>query len=282
MRQDVYRGCGRLAPDGGLRGMIPFQVYMLRGRDFSNAGRISSSIKRVLKENKFDPGVIQRIAIITYEAEINLACYTYYGYLWIYFLNDRIKIVVKDSGQGITDIALAMKEGYSTASEEIKRLGFGAGMGLANIKKNSDLMFLHSLPGIGTTLQIEVLLNPDQKREPMNITMEEVLTRTNFTLLTEGIDLTRNVTGGFAGDMLSDVNANSREGNIWITILAHPNGIAVASLKEHAGIIISGGIKPGGDFLERALRENIPVLFSELSTYEVVTILSGLGITANH
>jgi len=261
--------------------MIPVQVYMLRGRDFSNAGRISGSIKRVLKEHRYQPEIIQRIAIITYEAEINLACYTYYGYLWVYYLHDRIKIVVKDSGEGIADIELAMQEGFSTASEEIKRLGFGAGMGLANIKKNSDLMFLHSLPGIGTTLQIEVLLHADSRREPMSITMEDLLIKTNFKLLTEGIDLNRQVTGGFVGDMLSDVNANSREGNVWVTILAHPNGIAVASLKEHAGVIVSGGIKPNQDYLERALRENIPVLFTELSSYEVVTILSSLGISAN-
>ena len=92
--------------------MNAVQFYMLKGKDFSNAGRISISIKRYLREKNYPTQVIQRVAIMTYEAEINLACYTRYGYFFVYFLDDQIKIIVKDRGQGIEDIDLAMQEGF--------------------------------------------------------------------------------------------------------------------------------------------------------------------------
>ena len=255
--------------------------YMLRGRDFANAGRISTSIKRYLRDNNYPSHIIQRVAIVTYESEINLACYTHYGYIFVYLLEDSIRIVVKDRGQGIEDIDQAMQEGFSTASDEIRKLGFGAGMGLSNIKKNSDKLTIHSVPGFGTWLAIDVRLNTGGGGGTMGISLKDIMDKTGFQLLTEGSDLSKEITGGYAGDLLSDVNANAREGNVWVTVLTHPNAAAVASLKDLAGIIIAGGIRPGKEFTERAYAEKVPVLFTDVSAYEVVSILSSLGVSGN-
>lgn len=261
--------------------MQPVQYYMIRGGDFANAGRISTTVKRLLKESDFPVHVIQRAAIVTYEAEINLACYTRIGYFLVYFLDDRVKIVVRDRGQGIEDIDLAMQEGFSTASDEIRKLGFGAGMGLANIKKNSNALYIHSVPGFGTSLIADVLSKAEVKGEEMSLTVKDICEKTGFQLLTDGVDLSRQVSGGYSGDLLSDVNANARPGNIWVTVLTHPNVAAVAGLKELAGVVIAGGIRPGKDFMERANSEKMPILFTDISAFEVITILSSLGITGN-
>lgn len=261
--------------------MSAVQFYMLKGKDFSNAGRISISIKRYLRENNYPTQVIQRVAIMTYEAEINLACYTRYGYFFVYFLDDQIKIIVKDRGQGIEDIDLAMQEGFSTASDEIRKLGFGAGMGLANIKKNSDYLIIHSVPGLGTRLEFNVALNTEKRGNRMGISLQEVREKANFELITDGLDCSRDITAGYVGDLLSDVNANVQAGNLWVTVLTHPNAVAVAALKDLAGVIIAGGIRPGRDFVQRAMAEGLPILFTPLSSFEVAAILSSMGITGN-
>lgn len=263
--------------------MVGLYAFTLKGGDFANAGRISTTIKRLLKENGYPGSVIQRVAIVIYESEINVASYAEVGYFFIYFNDHGIKIVIKDRGGGIEDIRLAMQEGFSTASEEVRRLGFGAGMGLPNIKKYAHKLTIYSKPGRGTRVYVYVHLgNSDRGAGTMAITMQQVLEKSNFTLLNETGDMSQLVSGGYAGDMLSDVNANGRKGNIWITMLTHPNAIAVASLKDFAGIVITGGIQPGEDYIQRADEENIPVLFTELSSYETVMVLASMGIEGNH
>jgi len=257
--------------------------YSLKGGDFANAGRISTSIKRQLKENDYPGKIIQRVAIVTYESEINVASYAQVGYFFVYFNEQSVKIVIKDRGSGIQDVRLAMQEGFSTASDEVRRLGFGAGMGLPNIKKYAHKLTINSKPGTGTRLCIYVNLEKSGKGAgTMAITMQNVLEKSNFTLLNDSVDLSQTVSGGYVGDMLSDVNANGRKGNIWITMLTHPNAIAVASLKDFAGIIITGGIQPADDYIKRAAEEGIPVLFTELSSYEAVILLSSMGVEGNH
>ncbi|MGV7931024.1 MAG: ATP-binding protein [Spirochaetota bacterium] len=261
--------------------MYPVQFYHLKGKDFFNAGRTSTTIKRFLREKEYPPRVIQRVAIIAYEAEINIVCYTDYGYFFLYFLDDRVRIVVKDRGQGIEDIDQAMQEGFSTASDEIRKLGFGAGMGLANIKKNADRLHIQSVPGVGTVLEIDVLVNSEGRSDSMGTTLREIMNRANLENLTDGLDLDKAVTGGYAGDLLSDVNANSSAGNVWVTVLTHPNVTAVAGLKDLAGVIIAGGIRPGADFVEKAFAERIPILFTEMSAFDVVAMLSTVGVSGN-
>lgn len=120
--------------------------------DFSMAGRASSQIKKVLKQLQVEPKVIKRIVVAIYEAEVNVVAHSVGGKLSALFDEKGIEIELKDKGPGIADIELAMQTGYSTASKAVRNMGFGAGMGLPNIKKNTDELAIKSKVGVGTTL----------------------------------------------------------------------------------------------------------------------------------
>ena len=131
------------------------QVFEIKGHDFNNAGIVSTQIKSILKELGIDQKVIRRTVIATFEAEMNVVMYADKAELSLILKQDHINIIVEDKGQGIENIELAMKEGYSTATEEMREKGFGAGMGLPNIDKNSDVFDLKSEVGVGTTLNLK-------------------------------------------------------------------------------------------------------------------------------
>lgn len=128
-------------------------IFFVQGRDFVDAGVVSSEIKRTLKEKGIPEAVIRRIAVITFEAEVNIISYADQGTIQLFVEPDAITIDASDIGQGIADIELALQEGYSTADDSIREMGFGAGMGLANIKKYSDIFELSSELGTGTRLK---------------------------------------------------------------------------------------------------------------------------------
>lgn len=132
------------------------QSFSIAGGDFTNAGEVSSKVKKILQEAGISPKVIRRATIATYEAEMNVVCYARQGTLTLSVTPEVLRIKVEDEGRGIEDINLAMKEGYSTASEEIREMGFGAGMGLPNIRKNSDAFHITSVVGQGTVLEIAI------------------------------------------------------------------------------------------------------------------------------
>jgi len=134
------------------------QRFEIGGRDFRNAGKASTTAKAILKEIGIHPAVIRRAAIAAYEAEMNVVLYARKGIMEIRVSPKDIQIRLEDEGDGIADVELAMQEGYSTASDEIREMGFGAGLGLPNIKKNADSFHIHSVVGKGTTLEITVLL----------------------------------------------------------------------------------------------------------------------------
>ena len=131
--------------------------YDVSGNDFTCAGEASGKIKRTLKSLGFSPSVIRNVAIAVYEAEINMVIHAGGGCIDVTIQPDKIEVILKDTGPGIPDIDLAMQEGWSTAPENIRQLGFGAGMGLPNIKKYSDEMKIESTVGVGTTIYITVL-----------------------------------------------------------------------------------------------------------------------------
>lgn len=120
--------------------------------DFSMAGRASSQIKKVLKQLQVDPKLIKRIVVAIYEAEVNVVAHSLGGKLSVVFDENGIQVELKDYGPGIADIDKAMQVGFSTASKKVRDMGFGAGMGLPNIKKNTDEFTIKSKVGIGTTL----------------------------------------------------------------------------------------------------------------------------------
>ncbi len=135
------------------------QGFPLRGGDFAKAGQASCEIKELLKEIGLDARTVLRTAVASYEAEMNVIMYARRGRLNLSVTPRRVKIVVEDSGPGIPDIPLAMTEGYSTATPEMQELGFGAGMGLPNIKKNTDRLRITSEVGRGTRLEMTILAN---------------------------------------------------------------------------------------------------------------------------
>lgn len=128
--------------------------YQIDGGDFVNAGKASSAVKRVLKQLGVPAKIIKRVVIALYESEVNVVAHASRGEIEAVIEPESIVITVKDSGPGIPDIEKAMTEGYTTASRKVREMGFGAGMGLPNIKRNSDDLQIKSVPGEGTTVRI--------------------------------------------------------------------------------------------------------------------------------
>ena len=131
-------------------------MYHVTGMDFTNAGRASTGIKDTLKRIGMHPAVVRRVAVAAYEAEMNVIIHARRGDLWLRVTPNSVVVDVEDEGPGIPDIGLAMQEGYSTASRELREMGFGAGMGLPNIKRQADVFEINSDVGRGTRLHIVV------------------------------------------------------------------------------------------------------------------------------
>jgi anti-sigma regulatory factor (Ser/Thr protein kinase) len=126
-----------------------FSVF---GKDFSNAGTVSTEIKAILKEIGFDRLLVRRAAIASYEAEMNVVMYAKQAVVRLSATPTSVKIEFQDEGPGIADVELALQEGWSTATPEMREMGFGAGMGLPNIKRNADDFDITSEVGKGTHL----------------------------------------------------------------------------------------------------------------------------------
>lgn len=128
--------------------------FELEGGNFSKAGYASSQIKKVLKQLSIDPKIIKRVVVALYEAEVNIVAHAWRGIVLAEIAPDRIELVLQDEGPGIPDISQAMQEGYSTASPAVREMGFGAGMGLPNMKKNVDELTIESKVGEGTMVRM--------------------------------------------------------------------------------------------------------------------------------
>jgi anti-sigma regulatory factor (Ser/Thr protein kinase) len=133
----------------------------VRGGDFENAGETSAGVTAILKDLEIDPGIILRVGVVTFEAEMNVVMYADKGTVTFILGDDEIALEVTDQGPGIPDIDLAMQPGYSTASDEMRDRGFGYGLGLPNIKKNSDTFVLETQVGKGTRVYSSIRLNAD-------------------------------------------------------------------------------------------------------------------------
>lgn len=134
------------------------QTYEIAAGDFTTAGEASGRLKKLLKQLGIDSGCIRRASIACYEAELNLVIHSLGGQLHYTITPEEICLIAEDIGPGIPDIDLAMTEGYSTASEKARELGFGAGMGLPNIKRCADDIELTSQAGAGTRLKVRIWL----------------------------------------------------------------------------------------------------------------------------
>ena len=135
----------------------PLKFYFdVDGENFTSAGEASIEMKKNLRMIGLSPDIIRKVAIAMYEGEINMVIHAGGGKATVTVFTDKIEIILEDNGPGIPDVELAMKEGFSTASENIRSLGFGAGMGLPNMKKNSDSMLIESSLGKGTKITMTV------------------------------------------------------------------------------------------------------------------------------
>lgn len=130
--------------------------YDIVGDDFDKAGQAAASVKKRLRQLGFSAELIRRVSIAMYEAEINVVIHAQRGEADVYIYPDQVRVVMADQGKGIPDLEKAMTAGWSTATEQARELGFGAGMGLPNIKKYSDDLKIQSTVGVGTTLNIVV------------------------------------------------------------------------------------------------------------------------------
>lgn len=130
--------------------------YQVPADDFTRAGEASSNVKSKLKKMGVDPEIVRKVAIAMYEGEINMVIHAGGGNIDVTVTPDEIEMILKDQGPGIENIDLAMQAGYSTAPDNIRTLGFGAGMGLPNMKKYTDELNIDSVVGVGTTVTMKV------------------------------------------------------------------------------------------------------------------------------
>jgi len=133
--------------------------YEIQGRNFDKAGEVAGEIKVVLRDLGIDAADLRRLVIVAFEAEMNVVMYADRGTLTLIVTDEDVNLEIADEGPGIPDLDLALQEGYSTASDEMREMGFGFGMGLPNMKKNSDEFRIESAVGKGTTVYSKVRLN---------------------------------------------------------------------------------------------------------------------------
>ena len=139
------------------------KIFFIKARDFVHAGEASIHIPHLLKSMHWDPALIRRVAICSYEGEMNVVIHGGDGELNLSIEDDRLVIEIIDGGPGIQDISLAMQPGYSTASDEAREMGFGAGMGLPNMQKNADEIQIESEPGIRTRASMTFFLGSSKE-----------------------------------------------------------------------------------------------------------------------
>ena len=131
--------------------------YDVPGDDFTRAGEASGDLKKKLKKLGFPSNVIRRVSIALYEGEINMVIHANGGHITADVNTDEINLTLADVGPGIPDIEKAMQDGYSTATDQVRNLGFGAGMGLPNMKRNSDEINIETELGVGTTVRMKII-----------------------------------------------------------------------------------------------------------------------------
>ncbi|RJX31444.1 MAG: anti-sigma regulatory factor [Desulfarculus sp.] len=145
------------SPNHGPQDLLQLvQTFIIKGDDFAAAGSVSLAIKKLLKEVGFPPEALRRVAITAFEAEMNVVMYGGGGEVSLFLAPGTARLVIKDHGPGIPDLDLAMQEGWSTATAAMREMGFGAGMGLPNIRKNSSRFHVDTALGQGTTLTADI------------------------------------------------------------------------------------------------------------------------------
>ncbi len=142
--------------------------FTVKGKTLKNAGRVSGQVKKLLQGMGLPEEIVRRAAIVAYEAEINISLYAEHGRIILRVLPEEIIVEARDKGRGIQNIELAVKEGYSTATEDIWQMGFGAGMGFSNMKRFSDVFSIVSKVGKGTNLKMIIYIGENYRNKKWN------------------------------------------------------------------------------------------------------------------
>jgi anti-sigma regulatory factor (Ser/Thr protein kinase) len=158
VRKGIYKGPQNSVVQHKIDEIILSHEFTIDGNDFANAGKVSTDLKSILKKIGFDPLLIRRVAISMYEAEMNVVMHAERADVKLLITPKLIEIIVDDHGKGIPDVNLALQEGYTTATDEMRAMGFGSGMGLPNINKNTDDLKIESTVGKGTKLQLKFFI----------------------------------------------------------------------------------------------------------------------------
>ena len=158
MKSGRYPGSETGSVEKKTEEMLLGHEFFIEGNDFANAGMVSTKVKSILKKIGLDPKLIRRVAISTYEGEMNVVMHAQRAKVNLSITSQLIEVVIDDEGKGIPDVDLAMQAGFTTATEEMRAMGFGSGMGLPNIKKNSDELKIKSEVGKGTTLKMRFFI----------------------------------------------------------------------------------------------------------------------------
>jgi CBS domain-containing protein/anti-sigma regulatory factor (Ser/Thr protein kinase) len=222
--------------------------------DYDSAGKISQRMRQILRDRAIDPEVRRRAAVVAYEAETNIIIHSLGGEIIVTIDPDRVVIEANDVGPGIESIEQAMQEGWSTAGRLPRELGFGAGMGLPNIKRCSDHLDIQSTDH-GTRLRSEV-----------NYRLQPILPDLQAQVLTDSVPA--EVAGCYISDLLSDVLAHAEPDVLWLTVQVHRNIVSVAAMKDVAAILITCGRKPDPAIIAEADQEGIAIIATPLSTYQ--------------
>ncbi len=158
MRREAHGGYAEAPLRDSPEQTLLEHEYRVEGSDFGSAGMVSTEVKSVLKTIGLDPKLIRRVGISTYEGEMNVVMHAKKAKVCLTITPKMIEVLIDDEGKGIPDVALAMEKGFSTATEEQRAMGFGSGMGLPNIKNNTDEMELESEVGKGTRLRMRFFI----------------------------------------------------------------------------------------------------------------------------
>jgi serine/threonine-protein kinase RsbT len=158
VKRRIYAGSKNGSIEQKTEEMLLSHDFYVQGNDFANAGMVSTEVKSILKKIGFDPKLVRRVAISTYEGEMNVVMHAKRAKVNLLVTPKLIEVIIDDEGMGIPDVELAMQEGFTTATEEMRAMGFGSGMGLPNIKKNSDELDIKSEVGKGTKLQMRFFI----------------------------------------------------------------------------------------------------------------------------
>jgi anti-sigma regulatory factor (Ser/Thr protein kinase) len=172
--EDMFEACAKLAPliyptvkpltvnkkPETKPPNVTVHEFSIDGQDFTSSGMVSTGVKSILKSIGYPPQLIRRIAISTYEGEMNVVMHARKARVTLTAGDDQVEVIIDDEGKGIPDVEQAMQEGFSTATEDQRAMGFGAGMGLPNIKKNSDFLHVTSEVGRGTRVEMRFLVEP--------------------------------------------------------------------------------------------------------------------------